>query len=100
MSAVGQKAALPLEGLRVLDVTHIVAGPFCSLILADMGAEVVKVERPGEGERSRSNGPFVEGPSGQRVSARFLAINRNKKMFSAVFQNFGFAAGQHRTGLQ
>ena len=70
---------LPLEGLRVLDVTHIVAGPFCSMILADMGAEVIKIERPGVGERGRSNGPFLEGPDGQRVSARYLGLNRNKK---------------------
>ncbi len=70
---------LPLEGLRVLDVTHIVAGPFCSLILADMGAEVIKIERPGSGERSRSIGPFIDGPGGQQVSSRFLGLNRNKK---------------------
>ena len=70
---------LPLEGLRVLDVTHIVAGPFCSMILADMGAEVIKIERPGTGERGRSNGPFIDGPDGQRVSARYLGLNRNKK---------------------
>ena len=71
--------SLPLEGLRVLDVTHIVAGPFCSMILADMGAEVIKIERPGTGERGRSNGPFIDGPDGQRVSARYLGLNRNKK---------------------
>ena len=76
------KLPLPLEGIRVLDVTHIVAGPFCSVVLADMGAEVIKVERPGIGERGRSNGPFVEGPDGTRSSARFLGINRNKKSIS------------------
>ncbi len=70
---------LPLEGLRVLDATHIVAGPFCAMILGDMGAEVIKIERTGTGERARLNEPFVEGPEGQQVSARFLAINRNKK---------------------
>ena len=69
----------PLEGLRVLDATHIVAGPFCAMILADMGAEVIKIERTRVGERARHNEPFVQGPDDQQVSARFLAINRNKK---------------------
>ena len=74
-----EEIPLPLEGLRVLDVTHIVAGPFCSMILADMGAEVIKIERPGVGERGRGNGPFIDGPDGQRVSSRYLGLNRNKK---------------------
>ena len=82
-----QKLPLPLEGIRVLDVTHIVAGPYCSVVLADMGGEVIKIERPGTGERARSNGPFIEGPDGQRVSARFLGINRNKKSVTLDLRN-------------
>jgi crotonobetainyl-CoA:carnitine CoA-transferase CaiB-like acyl-CoA transferase len=87
---------LPLEGLRVLDATHIVAGPFCAMILADMGAEVIKIERPRVGERARQNRPFIEGPEHQQVSARFLGVNRNKKSVTldlrdprckAVFEN-------------
>ena len=73
---------LPLVGVRVLDASHIVAGPFCSLILADMGAEVIKIERPGSGELARGRGPFVSGDGGGRVSSRFLGVNRNKKSVS------------------
>ena len=73
---------LPLEGLRVLDATHIVAGPYCSTILADMGAEVIKIERPGAGDQARRNVPFVAGPDGSQVSARYLGVNRNKKSIS------------------
>ena len=70
---------LPLQGLRVLDATHIVAGPYCAMILADMGAEVIKVERPGVGDRARLNDPWIDGPDGGKVSARYLGVNRNKK---------------------
>jgi len=76
MTSNGEKLPLPLEGIRVLDLTHIVAGPFCSMIL---GAEVIKVERPGAGDRSRINTPFKDGPNGQKVSVRYLGVNRNKK---------------------
>ena len=70
---------LPLEGIRVLDATHIVAGPFCSLILADMGAEGIKIERPKTGELNRSRGDFIQSGDGRSISARFLGLNRNKK---------------------
>ncbi len=79
MTSNGETLPLPLEGIRVLDLTHIVAGPFCSMIFADMGAEVIKVERPGAGDRSRINTPFKDGPNGQKVSVRYLGVNRNKK---------------------
>ena len=73
---------LPLEGIRVLDATHIVAGPFCSQILADMGAEVIKIERPRTGDIARGRTPFVTDSQGNRMSSRFLGINRNKKSVS------------------
>jgi crotonobetainyl-CoA:carnitine CoA-transferase CaiB-like acyl-CoA transferase len=52
------------------------------MILADMGAEVIKIERPGVGDRARLNDPFVDGPDGTKVSARYLGVNRNKKSVS------------------
>ncbi|OGK84882.1 MAG: CoA-transferase [Candidatus Rokubacteria bacterium GWC2_70_16] len=63
-----------LQGLRVIDQTQVMAGPFCSMLLADMGAEVIKVEPP-EGEPTRR----PELPIGPGVSAAFLAVNRNKR---------------------
>src|ERR1700709_1163078 len=65
----------PLDGVRVLDLSRILAGPYCSMMLADLGADVVKVERPGSGDPTRSWGPpFVEGES-----TYFLAANRGKR---------------------
>jgi len=66
---------LPLSGIRVLDLTRVLAGPYCTMILADLGAEVVKVERPEVGDDSRHFGPFLS--SG--LSAYFASINRGKK---------------------
>ena len=65
----------PLEGVVVLDVTQVMAGPFCTLLLGDMGADVIKIEKPQGGDDSRTMGPpFIEGES-----AAFLAVNRNKR---------------------
>lgn len=65
----------PLAGVRVLDLTRVVAGPYCSMFLGDLGAEVVKVEQPGAGDDTRGWGP----PFANGESAYFLCINRNKK---------------------
>jgi formyl-CoA transferase len=65
----------PLNGLRVLDLTRALAGPFCSMMLGDMGADVIKVEQPGVGDNSRAWGPpFLGGES-----SYFLSVNRNKQ---------------------
>ena len=65
----------PLDGIKVLDLTRVLAGPYCTMLLADMGADVVKVERPGAGDDTRAFGPpFVNGES-----AYFMSINRNKR---------------------
>lgn len=67
---------LPLEKLKILDLTQVMAGPFCCQLLADMGAEVVKVEQPGTGDQSRRAMGFrMKGED----TAAFLAVNRNKK---------------------
>ncbi|MCK7488862.1 MAG: CoA transferase [Anaerotruncus sp.] len=63
-----------MEGVRVLDLTRVLAGPFCTMMLADLGAEVVKVEVPGTGDDSRSFGPFKNGKS-----LYYITINRGKK---------------------
>lgn len=71
----GPSAPLPLAGLRVLDLTHALAGPFCTMLLGDLGADVIKVEPPGDGDQTRRWGPpFVNGES-----SYFLSVNRNKR---------------------
>lgn len=64
----------PLEGIRVIDLSHVLAMPTCTMQLADLGAEVIKIERPGIGDDSRYFGPFINGES-----AYFMSVNRNKK---------------------
>lgn len=64
----------PLEGIKVLDLSRVLAGPFCTMLLGDMGAEVVKVERKGKGDDSRALPPHVSGES-----LYFMVLNRNKQ---------------------
>jgi alpha-methylacyl-CoA racemase len=70
--------SLPLEGIRVLDLSRLLPGGFCSLLLADFGAEVVKVEDTGMGDYVRWAPPYHEGVQDSAKSALFLALNRNK----------------------
>jgi crotonobetainyl-CoA:carnitine CoA-transferase CaiB-like acyl-CoA transferase len=67
------KATRPLGNVRVLDLTRVLAGPFCSMILGDMGAEVIKIEEPGKGDDTRRWPPFVGGEA-----TYFMSVNRNK----------------------
>ena len=67
----------PLKGIVVLDLTHVLAGPFAAMVLADLGATVIKIEQPGVGDRSRASGPFI-----QEESTYFMSINRGKKGMS------------------
>ena len=67
--------AKPLEGIKVLDLTRALAGPFCALMLGDYGADVIKIERPGAGDDTRKWGPPFIGEE----SAYFLSVNRNKR---------------------
>jgi formyl-CoA transferase len=72
----------PLKDIRVLDLSRILAGPYCTMMLGDLGADVIKVERPGRGDDSRGWGPpFVGAPYGPYAgeSAYFMAANRNKR---------------------
>ncbi len=73
------KGEQALTGLKVLDVTHYIAGPFCTKLLADYGADVIKVEKPGEGDGSRRMGPFLDDVPDPEKSGLFLYLNTNKK---------------------
>jgi len=71
--------SLPLEGLRILDLSRLLPGGFCSLLLADLGADVLKVEDTGMGDYVRWAPPYYEGAEDSAKSALFLALNRNKR---------------------
>src|SRR6266403_1264325 len=71
---VGKRSRPPLAGIRVIDLTRVLAGPFCSMSLGDMGAEIIKVEEPGKGDDTRGWPPFAGGEA-----TYFMSVNRNKK---------------------
>ena len=73
--AEGVEGAGPLAGIRVIDLTRVLSGPFCTMMLGDMGAEVIKVEHPKGGDDTRAFAPPYQGEE----SAYFLSVNRNKK---------------------
>src|SRR2546430_1457759 len=88
----------PLDGILVLDLTRVLSGPYCTMLLADMGARVVKIEQPGKGDDTRAWGPPYLYPSGHRPtagnaedaggeSAYFLSINRNKESVTLDFKD-------------
>jgi crotonobetainyl-CoA:carnitine CoA-transferase CaiB-like acyl-CoA transferase len=67
--------AAPLQGIRIIDQTQALAGPYCAMILGDLGAEIIKIERPGAGDQSRTWGPPFIGTE----STYYLSVNRNKR---------------------
>ena len=82
-------AQSPLEGVRIFDLTRILAGPTCTQLLGDLGADVIKVEKPGVGDDTRTWGPpYVKGPDGQDTneSAYYLSANRNKRSITLDLQ--------------
>ncbi|PLB46898.1 CAIB/BAIF family enzyme [Aspergillus steynii IBT 23096] len=87
---------LPLSGIRVLDMTRVLAGPYCTQILGDLGADVIKVEHPVRGDDTRAWGPpyakYEDGSQGPGESAYYLAVNRNKKSIGLSFA--------HKSGVE
>jgi len=87
----------PLDGITVLDLTRVLSGPYCTMLLADMGARVIKIEQPGKGDDTRAWGPpflypdahesRAGGPDGEGESAYFLSINRNKESVTLDFKH-------------
>lgn len=77
ITKVANYSCAPLDGVRILDLTRIVAGPYCTMILGDLGAEILKIERPGSGDEARKWGPpFVRD---SEEACYFISLNRNKK---------------------
>jgi CoA:oxalate CoA-transferase len=80
----------PLEGVTVLDLSRVLAGPFCTMLLAQLGARVIKVEQPGPGDDSRAFGPFVKGKSSYFASINYdkesIALNLKERAHRAIFE--------------
>ncbi len=86
-SSTADDSALPLAGIRVIEICNVAAGPFCSMLLADMGADVVKVEHPDGGDTLRSWPPISDG-----FSENFASLNRNKRSVTLDLKNAGDVA--------
>ncbi|HEX6785284.1 MAG TPA: CaiB/BaiF CoA-transferase family protein [Sphingomicrobium sp.] len=86
----------PLEGIKVLDLSRVLAGPWCTQLLADLGAEVIKIERPGAGDDTRHWGPPWFGEGDDRVAAYFLSCNSGKKSAAIDFAQPEGAALVHQ----
>lgn len=74
-----QEIPPPLAGIKVVDLSRVLAGPYAAMMLADLGADVIKIERPGAGDDTRAWGPPFVGPEGQKESTYYLSTNRNKR---------------------
>ena len=72
----------PLEGIKVLSFARALAGPYATMLLCDLGAEVIKIEEPGKGDTGRKNGPFIDG-----ISSYFLSVNRGQKSITLNLRN-------------
>ena len=76
----------PLAGIRILEICNVAAGPFCALLLADLGADVIKLENPGAGDTLRAWPPHT-GPENDRLSENFASLNRNKRSVTLDLKN-------------
>ncbi len=85
----GQPVSASLAGVRVLDFSRVLAGPYCTMILGDLGADVIKVERPGTGDDTRAWGPPWSGKGNDAQSAYFLCANRNKRSLTLNLKSEG-----------
>ena len=92
----GAYATLPLAGIRVLDLTHALAGPYCTMVLGDLGADVIKIEPPGTGDQSRQWGP----PFIHDESSYFLSVNRNKRSVVLDLKSSGGRACARQLALR
>jgi CoA:oxalate CoA-transferase len=77
----------PFSGIVVVDLTRVLAGPYCALLMAELGARVIKVEEPGIGDASRSIGPFIKTKSGKVKSGYFMSVNRGKESIALDLKN-------------
>jgi crotonobetainyl-CoA:carnitine CoA-transferase CaiB-like acyl-CoA transferase len=86
MNTTDLSALKPLSGIRVLEICNVAAGPFCALLLADLGADVIKLENPGAGDTLRAWPPHT-GPENDRLSENFASLNRNKRSVTLDLKN-------------